>query len=866
MLFKSDYSFVSTNCNPDVNCLKCGLYKNKHHPKQDYTGEGRLNCLIIAEAPGESEDLIGKQLVGDAGKWFRRKLAGFDLSLDRDFWKINSVSCRPVDNQGNNRKPTAQEIQFCRARVEATIKKLKPRFIWLMGNTAIESFYSGWFDSELITIGKWRRRCIPDPESGAYIIPMWHPSYLTRNERDLNLQSVYIHDLNYAVSKFDLPPFEPLKPVVETTVNFHRVKQMLNHVLEVEPSFLYFDYETNCLKPQLKGSKVASISFSYEHTDELVSVAFPYDLPNIFTNPEKEIIKERWSKILSNPNIKKGAHSCQFENNWSYYHFTEPKGWSWDSQLAAHILDHRRGVYGLKFQSYVKLGIKPYDKEITPYLEADGKNKFNDIDNAPVGKLLTYNAMDTFCGWHLRKTQIREFIEDRKEGGRLHQANLFFLDGALALADMERAGIKTNQLYYQNKRRHIETENEEIKKWILADPVAQKFRKSKGRPINIKKNVGAEDLRYLLENVIRVPIEKTTATELTATDSEVLTRLRSKYPIIANIMELRAGVQLLRTYIMGYIDWSINGYIYPNISLQIPTSYRSSAKYPNIQNVPKRSEHIRELIRRGIIPRPGRQLGECDFSGIEVAVGCCYHKDPKMISYLTEGGDMHRDAGVDVWMLPAAEITKMIRFFLKNQYVFPEFYGSIFANCARGLWETSIDLLTTSGEPLREHMRVKGIKTLDEFTEHLKDCENKLWHRFRVYKKWKDDQEIIFRKQGFIETFLGFKFNDYMGYNELSNYPVQGTAFHVLLWTYIQVNKKRREEKWRTVIPAEVHDSMFFDFAPKEVNHIIKTVKHIAEVETRKHFDWINIPIRIEAELAPVGASWHDIKPYEVTA
>jgi DNA polymerase I-like protein with 3'-5' exonuclease and polymerase domains len=316
---------------------------------------------------------------------------------------------------------------------------------------------------------------------------------------------------------------------------------------------------------------------------------------------------------------------------------------------------------------------------------------------------------------------------------------------------------------------------------------------------------------------------------------------------------------------MGYIDWAIDDYIYPNITLAIPTSFRSSARNPNIQNVVKRIEYIKKLIRMGIKPRVGRQLGECDFSGIEVAVGCCYHKDPKMISYLTEGGDMHRDAGVDVWMLPTNEISKDIRFFLKNQYVFPEFYGSIFANCARGLWETSINLPTTSGEPLREHMRVKGIKTLDEFTEHLKDCENKLWHRFRVYKKWKDNQEIIFRQQGFIETFLGFKFTDYMGYNELSNYPVQGTAFHVLLWTYIQINKRRKEEEWRTVIPAEIHDSMVFDFAPKEVDHIIKTVKHIAEVETRKHFEWINIPVKIEAELAPVGASWYDIKPYEVT-
>lgn len=806
------------------------------------------------------EDAIGKQLVGDVGKWFRRKLAGFDLSLDRDFWKMNSVSCRPTDGRGNNRKPTPQEIQYCKARVISTINELKPKFIWLMGNTAIESFYSEHFDTKLATIGKWRRRCIPDPTYNAYIIPLWHPSYVSRNEKDLNMQSVYINDLQVALEQLENKPITPLELKIFTTTNFEQAMEWLTAIRTMQPELLYFDYETNCLKPQLTGSKVATISCACNGE----AFSFPYEYPNSFTKTEKTYIREAWCELLSNPAIGKAAHNCQFENNWSCVHFTEPKNWVWDTQLAAHILDNRRGIYGLKFQSYVKLGILPYDKEIEPYLKADGKNQFNDIDKAPLDKLLTYNAMDSFCGLNLRKIQVKEFLADRKKSGRLYEANQFFLEGAVALADMERTGLRTDQPYFKQIKRKIEADNEELKKKILVDPYAVKFRKSTGRPLSIKSNVGADDLRYLLENVLRVPIEKVTATELTSTDSEVLTRLTNKYPIIKNIVDLRSGVQLLKTYVMGYIDWAIDGYVYPNIGLQRPTSFRSSAQNPNIQNVPRRLEHIKKLIRQGIKPRPGRQLGETDFSGIEVAVGCCYHKDPVMIKYLVEGGDMHRDAAVDIWLLPPEEIEKKIRFFSKNQWVFPQFYGSVFVNCARGLWENCIDLPTTSGEPLREHMRVKGIKTLDEFTEHTKDCEQTLWRRFRVYKRWKDNQETIFQKQGFIETYFGFKFTDYMKYNELSNLPIQGTAFHILLWTYIRVNQKRREEEWRTKIPAEVHDSMMFDFAPKEVNHILKAVKHIAEVETRKHFEWINIPIKIEAELAPVGASWYDIKPYEV--
>ena len=59
---------------------------------------------------------------------------------------------------------------------------------------------------------------------------------------------------------------------------------------------------------------------------------------------------------------------------------------------------------------------------------------------------------------------------------------------------------------------------------------------------------------------------------------------------------------------------------------------------------------------------------------------------------------------------------------------------------------------------------------------------------------------------------------------------------------------------------------MLFDFHPKEVPHIVKTVKHIAEVETMAKFNWINVPIKIEAEIAPVGGSWNDLVEYKEAA
>jgi len=119
------------------NCQLCGLYKNCLSPKMDYTGEGKKEILVIAEAPGKNEDEQGIQLIGKAGQKLRDELDYFGLDLDADCWKMNAIFCRPP----NNRTPDNKEIGFCRPKVIKTIKKLKPKKILLLGKTAIISFF-----------------------------------------------------------------------------------------------------------------------------------------------------------------------------------------------------------------------------------------------------------------------------------------------------------------------------------------------------------------------------------------------------------------------------------------------------------------------------------------------------------------------------------------------------------------------------------------------------------------------------------------------------------------------------------------------------------------------------------------------------
>ena len=69
-----------------------------------------------------------------------------------------------------------------------------------------------------------------------------------------------------------------------------------------------------------------------------------------------------------------------------------------------------------------------------------------------------------------------------------------------------------------------------------------------------------------------------------------------------------------------------------------------------------------------------------DFSGAEVITASSYNKDPNLINYLypenpDDAGDMHRDNAADIWCTTAKNVSKKVRFYAKNCWTFPQFYG-----------------------------------------------------------------------------------------------------------------------------------------------------------------------------------------------
>jgi len=148
-------------------------------------GSAESPLVFVGEGPGADEDLQGLAFVGKAGQLLTKILAAGGISRE-DVFITNVVKCRPP----NNRTPNAEEMMRCGDFLEAQLLLLNPKILVCLGATAakwilkttegISAIRGRWFE--------WR---------GIEVFPMFHPSYLLRDEsrrkgspKDLTWQDV----------------------------------------------------------------------------------------------------------------------------------------------------------------------------------------------------------------------------------------------------------------------------------------------------------------------------------------------------------------------------------------------------------------------------------------------------------------------------------------------------------------------------------------------------------------------------------------------------------------------------------------------------------------------------------------------------
>lgn len=117
-------------------CMKCDLCETR---KSVVLARGSIPCdvLFIGEAPGESEDVLGRPFVGPAGKLLDQIIEQ-SVSSSVSYAMTNLVACIPRDrnNGGKTAEPEEHSLKECRPRLEQFVSIASPKLIVCVGKLA----------------------------------------------------------------------------------------------------------------------------------------------------------------------------------------------------------------------------------------------------------------------------------------------------------------------------------------------------------------------------------------------------------------------------------------------------------------------------------------------------------------------------------------------------------------------------------------------------------------------------------------------------------------------------------------------------------------------------------------------------------
>jgi uracil-DNA glycosylase family 4 len=126
-------------------------------------GSDTAEVMLVGEAPGASEDELGRPFVGRAGRLLDELLT--EAGLERAAVYItNVVKARPP----GNRDPRADEVAHCLPWLEAELALVQPRLVVPLGRHALAHF------ADRVRISEVHGRELT--ERGRALFPLYHPA------------------------------------------------------------------------------------------------------------------------------------------------------------------------------------------------------------------------------------------------------------------------------------------------------------------------------------------------------------------------------------------------------------------------------------------------------------------------------------------------------------------------------------------------------------------------------------------------------------------------------------------------------------------------------------------------------------------
>lgn len=338
------------------------------------------------------------------------------------------------------------------------------------------------------------------------------------------------------------------------------------------------------------------------------------------------------------------------------------------------------------------------------------------------------------------------------------------------------------------------------------EEIEQRIYEQAGETFNIASPRQVGDVLFSKMKIVEKP--KKTKTGQFVTSEEVLQTLKSKHPIVADILEHRGLKKLLGTYVDA-LPKLINprtGRIHTSFNQTVTATGRLSSSDPNLQNIPVRGEEGKE-IRKAFVPEPGCLFFSADYSQIELRVMAHLSGDKNMIEAFREGHDIHAATAAKIYKETLDSVTRDQRTKAKRAN-----FGIIYGITVFGLAER-LDI-----------SRDEARRLIDGYFES-----------FPAVHQYMEQAKETARDRGYVETLFGRR--RYLpdinsrnatvrGFAERNaiNAPIQGTAADIIKVAMIRIARRFREEKIKSKMILQVHDELNFSVLPEEKERVERIV------------------------------------------
>ena len=543
---------------------------------------------------------------------------------------------------------------------------------------------------------------------------------------------------------------------------------------------LSLDTETTSTNPM--EAELVGLSFSVEEKKA-------YYVPVPANRDEAQKIVDIFKKVYESPTIMKVGQNLKYDLEVLANYGVQLAGPMWDTMLAHYLLQPELR-HNMDYMAETLLGYQTIhiDELIGP--RGKGQRSMRDLSPTEVYKYACEDADITL--------RLKNVLEPKmKEAG---VESLFYdIEMPLmpVLAEMEMNGVcldtealsETSKLFTERMlqlERHI---------YELA-----------GEEFNISSPKQVGDILFGKMKIVDKP--KKTKTGQYVTSEEVLMQLRSKSPIIAEILDYRGLKKLLGTYVDA-LPKLINprtGHIHTSFNQAVTATGRLSSSDPNLQNIPVRGEDGKE-IRKCFVPEPGCQFFSADYSQIELRVMAHLSGDETMQEVFREGKDLHAATAATIYKKGIDEVTRDERTKSKRAN-----FGIIYGITTFGLAER-----------------------LDITRDEAKLLIDGFFQTFPRVHDYMEEQKQLARERGYAETVFHRRrylpdinsrnatVRNFAERNAI-NAPIQGSAADIIKVAMIRIHKRMKEEGIRSKMILQVHDELNFSVYPDEREQVEKIV------------------------------------------